>query len=353
MDCGTAVVVENIISSLLETLSEELVSPMLLEFASKEKLHNHFNNWQTILLKIQAVLEDAEDRQFTERLVKIWLNELKDLAYDLEDVLDDFSTVALRQKESERDFIINKLLFGEEESCEGGVRVIPIVGMGGLGKTTLAQLVYNDDRVKTFFKLRAWVCVSEEFDIVRVMQTLLESLTSMASDKNDLNELQVEVKKKLSKNRFLIVLDDVWNENYNDWMALRSPFEAGSPESKIIVTTRNQPVASTMGTVSAYQLKEMSYDHCLSLFAQHALGSTNFDNHPNLKVVGEAIVKRCKGLPLAVKTLAAYCAATTGYHESGRYTPNSKDNGITQKKIVSILLSLRLSYYCNPYRFSF
>ncbi|MBA0646350.1 hypothetical protein Goklo_014323 [Gossypium klotzschianum] len=163
-------------------------------------------------------------------------------------------------RESEKDFIINKLLFGEEESCEGGVRVIPIVGMGGLGKTTLAQLVYNDDRVKTFFKLRAWVCVSEEFDIVRVMKTLLESLTSMASDKNDLNELQVEVKKKLSKNRFLIVLDDVWNENYNDWMALRSPFEAGSPESKIIVTTRNQQVASMMGTVSAYHLKEMSLE---------------------------------------------------------------------------------------------
>ncbi|KAH1106786.1 hypothetical protein J1N35_010554 [Gossypium stocksii] len=77
-------------------------------------------------------------------------------------------------RESEKDFIINKRLFGEEESCEGGVRVIPIVGIGGLGKTTLAQLVYNDDRVRTFFKLRAWVCVSEEFDIVRVMKTLLE-----------------------------------------------------------------------------------------------------------------------------------------------------------------------------------
>ncbi|TYI15161.1 hypothetical protein ES332_A08G168200v1 [Gossypium tomentosum] len=427
MDCGTAVVVENIISSLLETLSEELVSPMLLEFASKEKLHNHFNNWQTILLKIQAVLEDAEDRQFTERLVKIWLNELKDLAYDLEDVLDDFSTVALRQKskeesqtiigkirkymysffdqftfkyslaaqikeitarmqkvvkqkdelglieriggsrnrgqrriastslvnksvvfgrESDKDFIINKRLFGEEESCEGGVRVIPIVGMGGLGKTTLAQLVYNDDRVKTFFKLRAWVCVSEEFDIVRVMKTLLESLTSMASDKNDLNELQVEVKKKLSKNRFLIVLDDVWNENYNDWMALRSPFEAGSPESKIIVTTRNQQVASMMGTVSAYDLKEMSYDHCLSLFAQHALGSTNFDNHPNLKVVGEAIVKRCKGLPLAVKTLAGLLRCKTGYHEWEDIL-NSKIWDLPEKN-CDILPALRLSYYYLP-----
>ncbi|KAA3469501.1 NBS-LRR resistance-like protein [Gossypium australe] len=224
---------------------EELVSPMLLEFARKEQLHNHFNNRQTILLKIQSVLEDEEDRQFIGRFVKILLNELKDLAYDIKDVLDDFSTMALRQKSKE-----------ESQTIIGKIRKYII--MGGLGKTTLAQLVYNDDRVKTFSKLGAWVYVSEEFGIVRVMKTLLKSLTSRASDVNDLNELQLRAKGMLSKNRFLIVLDDVWNENYNDWMALRSPFEAGSPKSKIIVNTRNQQVESMMGTVSAYHLKEMS-----------------------------------------------------------------------------------------------
>ncbi|XWS77383.1 hypothetical protein CRYUN_Cryun01aG0256700 [Craigia yunnanensis] len=339
MECGIAVLGENLFSTLLEILSEELASPMLLEFARKEQFYTHLKKWETILFKIQAVLEDAEERQFTDRVVRIWLDELKDLAYDIEDVLDDFSTVALRQKSKEesqtitskirnffsfffdqftfkykmasktkeitarlqdvvkqkddlglteriggsrnrvlrripstsvvneslvfgrdrdKDFIINQFLLREEESCDGGISVIPIVGMGGLGKTTLAQLVYNDARVGTFFKLRAWVCVSEEFDVVRVMKTLLESLTSRASDVNDLNELQVRLKEKLSKKRFLIVLDDVWNENYNDWMVLRCPFEVGFAESKIIVTTRNQRVASIMGTVPAYHLKEMS-----------------------------------------------------------------------------------------------
>ncbi|XVE73750.1 hypothetical protein DITRI_Ditri11bG0143200 [Diplodiscus trichospermus] len=428
MECGIAVVGENLFSTLLGKLSEELATPMLLEFARKEQVDAHLKKWETILSKIQAVLEDAEERQFTDRVVKIWLDELKDLAYDIEDVLDDFSTAALRQKYNEesrtmtskirkyisslfgyftfnynmaskikditarlqdvvkqkddlglterigdtRDRVLRRmpstslvnesLVFGrdgdkehiikqyvlrEEESCDGGISVIPIVGMGGLGKTTLAQLVYNDARIETFFNLRAWVCVSEEFDVVRVMKTLLESLTSSASDVNDLNQLQVRVKEKLSKKRFLIVLDDVWNENYNDWMVLHSPFQVGSAESKIIVTTRNQRVASIMGTFSAYHLKEMSHDHCLSLFAQHALGSTNFDVFPNLKVIGEAIVKRCMGLPLAVKTLAGLLHCKIDYHEWEDIL-NSMIWDLPEES-SDILPALRLSYHYLPF----
>ncbi|XP_022770119.1 putative disease resistance RPP13-like protein 1 isoform X2 [Durio zibethinus] len=426
MECGIALVGENLLSSLIGMLSEELATPMLLEFARKEQVRAHLKKWETILFKIQAVLEDAEERQFTDRVVKIWLDELKDLAYDIEDVLDDFATVAMRQKfkeesqtiiskirkyasslfdhftfnykmaskikeitarlqdivqqkddlglieriegsrdrvlrrtpstslvneslvfgrDREKDLIVNQLL--KDESCDGGISVIPIVGMAGLGKTTLAQLVYNDARVDSFFELRAWVCVSGEFDVVRVMKTLLESITSRASDVNDLNELQVRAKTKLSKKRFLIVLDDVWNENYNDWMLLRGPFEVGSAESKIIVTTRHQRVASIMGTVSAYHLEELSDDQCLSLFTQHALGSTNFDNHPNLEVIGEAIVKRCKGLPLAVKTLAGLLRCKIDYREWEDIL-NSMIWDLPEEN-SEILPALRLSYHYLPF----
>ncbi|OMO51744.1 Disease resistance protein [Corchorus capsularis] len=428
MECGLAVVGENIISTLLGTLSDELALPLIQEFARKEQVHAHLKKWESILFKIQAVLQDAEERQFTDRSVKIWLDDLKDLSYDIEDVLDDFSTEALRQKsmpqtqsitgkirkyvssifyhfsfsykmasmikeitarledivkqkdnlgliesigsrrnsvlrrmpstslvneslvfgrERDKEHIICDLVFKEDESSDGGISVIPIVGMGGLGKTTLAQLIYNDARVETFFKLRAWVCVSEEFDVVRVMKTLLEVLTSKACDVNDLNEMQVRVKKILSKQRFLIVLDDVWNENYNDWMFLRSPFEVGSPESRIIFTTRNQKVASVMGTVPAYHLKEMSHDHCLSLFTEHALRSRNFDEYPNLKVIGESIVKRCKGLPLAVKSLAGLLRSKMEYHE----WENILNSMIWDlpKENSPILPALRLSYYYLPF----
>ncbi|KAK9217173.1 hypothetical protein WN943_005798 [Citrus x changshan-huyou] len=101
--------------------------------------------------------------------------------------------------------------------------------MGGLGKTTLAQLVYNEDRVQGHFDLKAWTCVSDDFDVIRLTRTILSSITKQTVDNSDLNLLQEELKMQLSRKKFLLVLDDVWNESYNDWVDMSRPFEAGAP----------------------------------------------------------------------------------------------------------------------------
>ncbi|KDO37394.1 hypothetical protein CISIN_1g0361191mg, partial [Citrus sinensis] len=101
-----------------------------------------------------------------------------------------------------------------------------------------------------------------------------------------------ELKKQLFGKKFLLVLDDVWNENYSRWSELSCPFGAGAAGSKIVVTTRNLVVAERMGADPVYQLKELSDDDCL-----------DFTRHQSLKEVGEQIVIKCGGLPLAAKTL--------------------------------------------------
>ncbi|XVE68829.1 hypothetical protein DITRI_Ditri09bG0101400 [Diplodiscus trichospermus] len=215
--------------------------------------------------------------------------------------------------------------------------------MGGVGKTTLAQLIYNDKRVEEWFDLKAWACVSEEFDAFKVTKTILEEITSGGNDSQSLNQLQLKLKEKVLGKKFLFVLDDVWNEKYVDWEELKSPFCFGAKNSKIVVTTRNESVASIVRTVPTYHLNKLSDQDCWKLFAKHAFVDTSPSMHPDLKDIGEAIVKRCKGLPLAAKALGGVLRCKQDANEWNKIL-ESKLWDITD----DILPPLRLSYYYLP-----
>ncbi|GLU07892.1 hypothetical protein SLE2022_248310 [Rubroshorea leprosula] len=205
-------------------------------------------------------------------------------------------------REGDKDAILQKML--NDEGSDENPCVIPIVGMGGLGKTTLARLVYNDDGLKGVFELKAWVCVSSEFDVLQITRSILEQATQRKCDSKDPSVLQEKLNNTLSGKKFLLVLDDVWSEDYCCWDVLQRVFISGAKGSKIIVTSRIEGVAKTMGAGDRiYHLKELPKNECMSLLARHAFGRENFDVHLYLKDIGEEIVKRCSGLPLAVKTL--------------------------------------------------
>lgn len=89
--------------------------------------------------------------------------------------------------------------------------------MGGVGKTTLAQLVYNDNRVKDSFDYTTWSCVSENFDILSILKTIFEHVTATTCDIQDLNLLQVKITERFGGKKIFVVLDDVRNEKYNVW----------------------------------------------------------------------------------------------------------------------------------------
>ena len=135
-------------------------------------------------------------------------------------------------RDDDKQIIIEWLL---SEKYKNPLSLISIVGMGGLGKTTLAQLVYNDRRVMDGFNLKVWVCVSEEFDVMRVTRMIYEAVTGSKDDTNDLNMLQTKLKQQLTQKRFLLVLDDVWNENYMLWETLQLPCNHGALGSKILL----------------------------------------------------------------------------------------------------------------------
>ncbi|XP_042488721.1 putative disease resistance protein At3g14460 isoform X2 [Macadamia integrifolia] len=246
-----------------------------------------------------------------------------------------------RQEDMEK--IVGWLLSSDHED---GFSVLPIVGMGGSGKTTLAQLVYNDEKVKKHFHLKAWVYVSEDFDVVRLTKEILESATGSSLPTNSLNLLQVKLQEALIEKRFLLVLDDVWNENYEKWDALSTAFAFGKPGSKILITTRNKGVASIVRSIpNDYSLNGLSDEACFELVRRHAFNDENSsDAYQKLKVFGHEIVKKCKGLPLAVKTLASLLR---GKRESSQWRA-ILENEIWDLRENEILPSLMLSYHHLP-----
>ncbi|TKY46628.1 putative disease resistance RPP13 protein 1 [Spatholobus suberectus] len=148
--------------------------------------------------------------------------------------------------------------------------------MGGLGKTTLVQSLYNDNDVQKHFDLKAWAWVSDDFDVLAVTKKIVESLTSKDCHITNLDVLRVELKNNLRDKKFLLVLDDLWNEKYNDWHHLVAPFSGGKKGSKIIVTTRQQRVAQVTHTFPIYELKPLTDESCWRILARHAFGNEGF-----------------------------------------------------------------------------
>ncbi|PWA86765.1 Disease resistance protein [Artemisia annua] len=252
-----------------------------MKLARSEGIDTHLKKWKNSLQLIQDVLADAGQKHITQRSVESWLHELQDLAYDIDDVIDDMAFETLRRKlnqepqaststskllkiiptcctnytphkimygrkiSSKLDEITKKLrklveeknnlgldvnvknersrrleetslvdksnVFGREVDKEAllekllvdesKVSVVSIVGLGGIGKTTLAKVLYNDEKVEAYFDLRAWVCVSEEFDIFKISKAVFQAVTGENKDFANLDLLHVALKEKLSRKK--------------------------------------------------------------------------------------------------------------------------------------------------------
>ncbi|XP_030510881.2 putative disease resistance RPP13-like protein 1 [Cannabis sativa] len=416
-----------LLSSFLDVLFNRMASKEVVNFFRGKKLVSKLiKKLKTSLLSAAVLLNDAEEKQLTDSNVKKWLDELKQLLYDADHVMDKIKSEALRvqlekgetgsskaskllsifpnvfrQFENNVRFELEEILgslnnliqqteflglkevdqkrpsyrlysplveensvFGRNEEKEAIVKlllcddvgdtryrisVIPIVGMGGVGKTTLAQLVYKERCVQKHFDLKAWVTVSEEFDIFKILKTILESVTLRKCEIRDVHQLQHELSKALTGKKFLFVHDDVWNENYELWDMLKSSFESGAYGSKIIVTTRSKVVALKMGNTPMYDLQTMSDDDCWQLFSRHAFNNLGSNVQMELVDIGKQIVRKCKGLPLAVKSISGLLRSVSNVEEWRTILQsNVWELQFQENQNNNILPALWLSYHFLP-----
>uniref|UniRef100_A0A8I6XVH1 Uncharacterized protein n=1 Tax=Hordeum vulgare subsp. vulgare TaxID=112509 RepID=A0A8I6XVH1_HORVV len=221
--------------------------------------------------------------------------------------------------------------------------VIPIVGVGGLGKTTLARLIYNEPEIQKHFDLLIWVCVSDSFEVESLANNIVEavtpskSTTEAASKKRPLDRLQ----DGLSGRRYLLVLDDVWNRESDKWEMLKARLTHGAKGSVVLTTTRDGGVTKIMGSVKPYDLAELEDHFIKEIIETRAFGLQKEEERPAelVKLVGD-IVKRCRGSPLAATALGSVLRTKTSKEEWKAIA--SRSNICTEES--GILPVLKLSY---------
>ncbi|KAL6269907.1 hypothetical protein ACE6H2_026818 [Prunus campanulata] len=377
-----------VLSPALQVIFDRLASPALEKLADIWGVKDNFYSLRDALMRTQAILQEAEEQQITNKYVRLWLSNLKNAASDAEDLLDffiprksviqlqkalkrllenpvssltavfgfpitkgsdaekikkalhrlektineglstfnfsepkiygdrrpgtresvscvDYSNIYGRDNEIEQ---LVKLLLSSETSQDGYATCIPITGIGGIGKTTLAQLAYHDERVSQHFDSRMWIFVSQDFNVKKIMKAAIELATEDKCKSSEMELLQSRLSKLLQKKRYLIVLDDVWTEDQDDWDKLRPLFTAGLNGCKIIVTTRSQkiPLMINFPHSPQFVLNGLTDDDCWSLFKHGAFGREEEEvKYPNLTRIGKEIIKKFGGMPLAAKSLGS------------------------------------------------
>ncbi|KAF5754050.1 putative virus X resistance protein-like, coiled-coil [Helianthus annuus] len=196
-------------------------------------------------------------------------------------------------------------LVGDQKKLD----VISIVGMGGLGKTTLAKRAYYDSYVTYHFYIRGWVTVSQTYQKLDLLLSLCNSLSIEpgAGEKN-IGKLCELIYKRLKGKRYLIVIDDIWSAEA--WNEIRICFPDDNLGSRILVTSRLMNVASNIKQDSPiHRLRFLTVEESWDLL-RHKVFAEDGTCPTNLQETGKQIAERCRGLPLAILVISGLLAKT-------------------------------------------
>uniref|UniRef100_R7WB62 Disease resistance protein RGA2 n=1 Tax=Aegilops tauschii TaxID=37682 RepID=R7WB62_AEGTA len=231
---------------------------------------------------------------------------------------------------------------------ENGLAVLPIVGIGGVGKTTMAQHIYQ--QVKPHFKKTIWLSVSDDFDVKRLTKEALQSISGEEST-GQLDSLQHALHKTVCQKKLLIVLDDLWDdalkENGQSWKRFCAPLKNVRKGSIMLVTTRSQKVADGVRTMKTLKLNGLKDDVFWNFFKLCMFGSERFSNDHELEQIGRSILPKLKGSPLAAKTLGRLLRM----NRHTTYWNNVLESELWElrQQEDDILPALRLSYMYLPF----
>ncbi|XP_047954741.1 putative disease resistance protein RGA1 [Salvia hispanica] len=420
-----------VLSVGIKILVEKLIDILKEEYSLFEGLNEDIRKLQKTLAMIEAYLSDADSKSITQQAVKIWLNDLEDVAFDADNVLDELNYHLLREKVKKMDAPSpkpkNKVLSCLSSCSRGNVSrrfkiahsikqinenfesmnnkatqlglqniianalpaavdtsnetdslsvdpvfigrdddvtmlvdmltqthpeeekrmfsIVALVGMGGMGKTTLTRKVFNHERMKERFRSLIWVHVSQTFDPILLFKKILSTFTSHEGQTREaiLRKLQ----KALEGKTYLLVLDDVWNEDVPKWEDFMNSLSGitSTMGNGIIITTRSQNVASIVRPLE-YTLRGLSDDDCWNIIKAKAFDG-NEDVPPEFEIVGKKIAESCRGLPLAANVVGGVLRRCKSEEEWRLISVNCLSDAEGAERIKKIL-KLSFDYLPSP-----
>ncbi|XP_059650140.1 putative disease resistance RPP13-like protein 3 [Cornus florida] len=285
--------------------------------------------------RMTAFLRVADSMEDSDKEIKVWVKQVRDVAHHTEDVLDVFMLRGIKQLHHHQhplryDSRGDALLVKEAElvgidkrkkeligllvnQTEDRLKVVSVVGMGGLGKTTLVKKVYDDAALKKQFESHAWLTVSESPKMGELLKDMIQQLyreinQPVPQELERMDRLKQAINEFLQQRSYLVVLDDIWN--IDAWEAVKYAFLDNNSKSQIMLTTRFGDIASTSCTETGgnvYSLNPLSLEDAWTLFCRKAFpGKASCPRH--LEDISRSILKRCEGLPLAIVTIGGVLA---------------------------------------------
>ncbi|XP_048537115.1 disease resistance protein RGA5-like isoform X1 [Triticum urartu] len=245
-----------------------------------------------------------------------------------------------------------KLLTNEDgvASTQQHVKMICIVGSGGMGKTTLANQVYQE--LKEKFKCKAFISVSQNPDMMNIFRTILSEVSCQAyasTKAGTIRELIGKITNVLAHKRYFVVVDDIWA--VDTWDVIKCAFPITCSGSIIITTTRKSDVAdlcrsSCSGCI--YNMRALDVVHSRQLF-QRRLFDSNEDCPPNLQKVLDEILKKCGGIPLVIIAISGLLAITERTEHMWNQVKDSIGRALERNPSVEAMIKiLSLSYFDLP-----
>jgi hypothetical protein len=260
----------------------------------------------------------------------------------LQQVVDDRATSSqvieadILGRDQEKQKLIDLLV---EASASSDFIVLPICGIGGIGKTTLAQLLFNGTHFKNYEK--AWVYVSQTFNKKKIEDDITSQLEKDRSKQTDIQESDAASKK------ILIVLDDLWeNDDFKlDDLKISLKIVGNGQKVHVIVTTRDIRIAQKIQTIKAHKIEALSLDVCWIIIKQ-ILDFETWPEKERLEVTGKEIAEKCGGVPSAARAIGYILRSKRDIEgwisvkESGIWNISSSESS----PYDNVLASLKLSY---------